>query len=89
MTMLKQWADGDNTQATLGTYDNELPNTEPTGAAYVKEKASQYSATKRQNLGGADTNDRPNWNPWNVLKMLKKRKIFKREGKYGEANMEA
>lgn len=89
MSMLKQWACGDNAQTTIGTYDNELPNTEPTGAAYVKEKASQYSATKRQNLGGADTNDRPNWNPWNWAKMLKLRKILKREGKYNPTNMAA
>lgn len=89
MSMIKQWACGDNAQTTAGTYDNELPNTEPTGDAYVKEKASQYSATKRQNKGGTDTNDGINWNPWNLFKQVKLRKILKREGKYGPTNMAA
>jgi hypothetical protein len=89
MTMLKGWACGDRAQGTLGTYTNELPNTEPTGASYVKEKASQYSATKRQNLGGTDSNNRANWNPWNFLKQWKLRKTLKREGKYNATNMAA
>lgn len=89
MTMLKQWACGDNAQSAPGIYTNELPNTEPTGDGYVKEKASQYSTTKRQNIGSVNSNDRANWNPWNTAKLIKQRKIFKREGVYGPANMAA
>jgi len=87
--MLKQWACGDNAQSSAGVYTNELPNTEPTGESYVKEKASQYATDKRQNLGGADTNDATNWNPWNILKQWKVRKTFKREGVYNPTNMAA
>lgn len=89
MSMLHQWATGTNKQTTEGTYDNAIPNTEPTGTAYEKEKASQYATTKRQNKGGADTNDATNWNPWNLLKMWKYRKILKLEGKFNDTNMSA
>ena len=91
MSMLHQWATGDNTQSTAGTYDNAIPNTEPTDDAYVHWKAAEYSAAARRNLGGSGGKDNSGvtTNPWNWLKMYKYRKILKHNGKRGAANMAA
>jgi hypothetical protein len=55
-------------------------------ANLLKEKAKQYSATGRQNLGGAtktanQTTKKLEW--YNILRMWKWRKIVKYRGKVG------
>ncbi len=89
MSMLRQWATGDNTMATPGGYDNEVPVTEPTTDAYVAEKARQYTAAARRNLGGAKNNTGVKWGWYNIAKMFRLRKIAKRDGKYNKTNWEA
>jgi hypothetical protein len=78
-----------------GDFAYELPNSEPSevagtvGAAstpYTLEKAKSYSATGRQNSGGAtktanQTTKKLEW--YNILRMLKWRKILKMRDKVG------
>jgi len=91
----------DNQKITIlqasGDFAYELPNTEPSEAAgtvaaastpYTLEKAKQYSATGRQNVGGAtktanQTTKKLEW--FNVVRMWKWRKIMKRRSLYGVA----
>lgn len=88
MSILQQWATGTNKQTTLGEYDNEIPNTEPTGAAYVNWKAQNYSTTARIKKGSTGSTDTVNkW--YNLAKMAKLRKILKRESKFGQTAMAA
>lgn len=105
MSMLQQWATGDNSQSSAAEYTYELPNTEPTGTAYVNWKAKNYATTRQRNLGAGDTNSSGTsdgnkadgtsvvddiTNKWyNLCKMLKLRKILKRESKYNPTNMAA
>jgi hypothetical protein len=61
--MLQQWACGTNAQATLGEYDNEIPNTEPTDTRtgqkggqhydkpYTNWKSKYYSTSRERNVG--------------------------------------
>jgi len=89
---------------TEGEYDYELPNTEPTedgagtGAAtlvYTKWKAKYNSAARERNLGGATKVDgttviADTTNKWfNILAMLKYRKILARYSKRGTTAMSA
>lgn len=105
MSMLQKWATGDRTMTTKGEYDYELPNTEPTengagtGAAdltYTKWKAKYYSTSRERNLGAdtgkvdgttvvADTTNK--W--YNILAMLKFKKILSRYSKRGTTAMSA
>jgi hypothetical protein len=80
-----------------GDFAYELPNSEPSeaggtvGAAstpYTLEKAKQYSATGRQNLGGAtktanQTTKKLEW--YNIYRMWKWRKYLKYRSKVGVA----
>jgi hypothetical protein len=77
MAMLHQFATRDNTQATEGTFDNIIPNTEPTDAAYVAWKAKLYTpATANRGL-------------YNLAHQFRYHKILKRNSKLGETAMEA
>lgn len=95
MSMLQQWATGTNVQTTTGEYDYELPNTEPSGTAYVNWKAANYTTSATRNLGGSSKVDGTTVvddtvNRWyNLVKMLKFRKILKRESKFNATNMSA
>lgn len=78
-----------------GDFKWELPEAEPSEAGgtvaaastpYTLEKAKSYSATGRQNSGGAtktanQTTKKLEW--YNILRMLKWRKILKMRNKVG------
>jgi hypothetical protein len=66
------------TQTTGGTFDNEVPNTEPTDTAYTNWKAKNY--TPATALNGAK---------YDFGKMYKMRKIYKANSKLGATAMEA
>jgi hypothetical protein len=77
MAMLHQFATRDNSQTTFGTFDNIIPNTEPTDTAYVNWKAKNYTpATDNRGV-------------YEFAKQWKYHKILRRNGKLGETNMEA
>jgi hypothetical protein len=75
--MLQQVATRDNTMATPGTYDNDLPETEPTDAAYVAWKAKNVSTTIKGHVF------------YNWGQMFRYHKILKRNSKLGKAAMDA
>jgi hypothetical protein len=77
MAFLHQVATRDNTQATEGTFDNKIPNTEPTDACYTNWKAKNYTPATA-NRGQYEQHKQ-----WILHKTLK------RNSKLGEANMEA
>jgi len=93
MAMLHKWATGnhekDNTKndsagnAVIQSVDDfayELANTEPTDAAYTREKAKSYSAAGKYRGG---SKKKLEW--YNILRMWKWRKIHKTQGKHGAA----
>ena len=63
-----------------------IPNTEPTGAAYVAWKAKNYSAALRNSANGTETGYRCKRN---FLQMMRYYKILKREGKTNATRMAA
>lgn len=77
MSMLHQENTRDNLQSTAGTYDNALPNTEPTSAAYVAWKAKNYTPATAIRC----------W--YNLGQMRKYHKILKRDSKLGRTGMSA
>jgi hypothetical protein len=75
--MLHQQMTRDNTQSTEGTYDNVLPNTEPTDTCYTTWKAKHYTpATANRAL-------------YSLGHMWKLHKTLKRNSKLGATAMAA
>lgn len=85
MTFLKQWATMDNGGGVTTT--RLIPNTEPTGAAYVAWKAKNYSAALQDSaIGTTQTGYRCKYDRY---QMWRYHKILKAEGKLGATAMAA
>lgn len=88
MSMMQQQATRDNRQTTLGEYDREIPNTEPTNAAYTTTKAKLYSTTRRIKKGSTGSTDTTNkW--YNKHWMWKLHKTLKRTADLGPTALDA
>jgi hypothetical protein len=91
MSMLHQQATRDSTQTTIGEYDNDIPNTEPTVTAYTDWKAKAYSTSGRVNPGGSGNRavNEVHTRRYEHGPMWRYHKILKREAKLGATAMAA